>query len=211
MKLHGPCIVLALLLATASTGARAQSADDDYTTMLGYLAQTHIEDRAFAGANGAISVNMAAGDLNLQSNVRALASGTQGNATATTQQLQLNDTSSLPTHAITRIGGDAFRNASGMVSINQASGNANTEINSVAVTLAQQGIREASDDFLSSSGIASAERRQQEIPGTPASTTHRKVAVESSAFQGFDGVLQLNQIAGSGNTTGNHLVVSGHP
>jgi hypothetical protein len=34
------------------------------------------------------------------------------------------------------------------------------------------------------------------------------VAVEASALQGFDGVLQLNQIAGSGNATANQLSIS---
>ncbi len=211
MKSCVPQGVLALLLALAWTGAHAQPSDDDYAVMLGYLAQTRIEDRAFSGASGAIGVNMAAGDLNLQSNARSFSSGGQARAMATEQQQHINDTPDLPAQAIARIGGDAFRNASGLVSINQASGNANTELNSVVVTLAQQGIREASDDFLSSSGIASAERQRQGIPGTSATTTNRKVAVESSAFQGFEGVLQLNQIAGSGNATGNHLVVSGHP
>lgn len=202
---------LALLLASTCAGANAQPPEDDYAAMLGYLAQTRIEDRAFSGANGAVSVNMVAGDLNLQSNMRSLASGNQAQAMAMAQQRHSNDTPDLPAQAIATIGDNAFRNASGLVSINQASGSGNTELNSVVVTLAQQGIREASYDFLSSSGPASAEQRQQGIPGTSAPPTNRKVAVESSAFQGFDGVLQLNQIAGSGNASGNHLVVSGSP
>ena len=40
-------------------------------------------------------------------------------------------------------------------------------------------------------------------------TTHtRKVGVESSALRGFEGVLQLNQVAGMANATENRLQVT---
>ena len=77
----------------------------------------------------------------------------------------------------------------------------------VTATLAQQGIRESNDEALASSGaLVSAGGQAAVTRGRPAGT--RSVAVEATALQGFDGVLQLNQIAGSGNATANQLSIS---
>ncbi len=43
-------------------------------------------------------------------------------------------------------------------------------------------------------------------PGASANAS-RSVAVEATALQGFNGVLQLNQVAGSGNATSNQLAL----
>ena len=110
-------------------------------------------------------------------------------------------------HASATIGGDALAGASGMASINQASGSGNAEMNVITATLAQQGIRETSEEALASVGsIASAGGQGSvDAPGSPGT---RRVGVEASALRGFDGVLQLNQIAGSGNATDNQLSIS---
>ncbi|NZA25010.1 hypothetical protein H0E84_01300 [Luteimonas sp. SJ-92] len=194
----------ALLLPCA--WAQAQEADD-YAAMLGWLAETRIEERAFAGASGAIAVNMAAGDLNQQANLRSLAVGDGAHASASARQRSLADVADAPHGAAAVIGGRAFAGASGMVSINQASGSGNAELNAIAVTLAQQGIRETSDEQLSSPAFASAGLEHRPNQGE-AETVDRKVAVDASALQGFEGVFQLNQIAGSGNAADNHFVMS---
>ncbi len=111
-----------------------------------------------------------------------------------------------PSHASARIGGDALAGASGIASINQASGSGNAEYNAVALLLAEQGIRETPDSQLSSSVSASAEL--QPAPNPAGRTASRNVAVEATALRGFEGVLQLNQIAGSANETGNVLTLS---
>ena len=95
--------------------------------------------------------------------------------------------------------------ASGIASINQASGGGNAELNSVTATLATQGIREASDEAMASSA-AFASAGGQPAVSDPRAT--RKVGVDASAMRGFDGVLQLNQIAGSANATENRLGIS---
>jgi len=59
---------------------------------------------------------------------------------------------------------------------------------------------------LSAAGFASAER--QRAPHPAGKTASRNVAVEATALRGFEGVLQLNQIAGSANSIGNQLVLS---
>lgn len=194
------------LLAGPFGGARAQHADE-YAAMLDWLAETRIDERALAGASGAIAVNMAAGDLNQQANLRSMAVGTGASAGIDARQRSLGDVANAPRAATAVIGGQAFDGAGGMVSINQASGSGNAELNAIAVTLAHQGIRETSDEQLSSPAFASAGLEHRPGRGE-ADAADRKVAVEASALQGFEGVFQLNQIAGSGNATDNHFVMS---
>lgn len=199
---------LALLLALAC-GMPHVAAADEYADMLGYLADSRIDERAFAGSQGAIAINQAAGDHNLQANLRSLAQGERAHASAHARQrgADVLTPSSLPDEAQAVIGGDAFRGASGLVSINQASGVANAELNVVTATLANQGIREAGDAWLASSVLASAGLSGPAVQdGSDTATRH--VGVERTALHGFEGVLQLNQIAGAGNTTDNTLVIS---
>lgn len=197
------CLVLCLAAMLWSPAVAAQSSDG-YADMLDYLANSRIDGRAFARSSGAIGANLAAGDHNLQTNLRSFASGGHGDASANATQRRPNDQYDTPTHAAASIGGQAFRQASGLVSINQASGSGNAEVNLVAATLAHQGIREATDGNLLSTVSASAGGQVSPNPGVARSGT-RTVAVESAAMQGFDGVLQLNQIAGSGNSISNQL------
>lgn len=201
----GMVALAAAMLAGTCGGALAQEADG-YDAMLSWLADTHIDDRAFSGASGALAVNMAAGDLNQQANLRSVAAGEYAAASAWAQQHHDGDYAQPPAQATARIGGGAFSGASGIASINQASGVGNTELNVVTAALAQRGIREANDDFLSSPAFASAGPQYAKGPGA-AETDTREVDVEASALQGFSGVLQLNQVAGSGNATGNQLLI----
>lgn len=197
-------IVIVGLASLAATPAYA--GDDDYAAMLGYLASNRIDGNAFKGASGAAAVNMAAGDLNQQANLRAFASG--GHVTILSSQLRRNDIHDEPTSADVSIGGNAFAGGSGLSSINQASGSSNAQLNAVAAQLTAQGIREATDDSLSTAVSASA--GGQSASDTEASNDNatRRTAVESSAMQGYQGVMQLNQAAGSGNATSNQLLLS---
>ena len=199
-------MLLAALLLVPAAQVAGQGRDD-YAAMLEYLAQTRIADRAFGGANGAIAINMAAGDFNQQANLRSMAVGQSATASAGALQRSQASQATAPVHASAVISGNAFQGASGLVSINQASGAANAELNAVAVALAQRGIRETPDELLSSTGFASAGLQATAEPGA-ARTQTRGVGVEGSALQGFDGVLQLNQAAGMGNATENRLLIS---
>ncbi|HEY9253315.1 MAG TPA: hypothetical protein VIP30_02120 [Stenotrophomonas sp.] len=199
LRLLTSLLLLALLPSTA-----AAQAGDDYAQMLGYLADSRIDGRALAGASGAIAVNQAAGDHNLQANLRALANGGRAQASVHSTQLYASDRYDTPRAASATLAGEALAGASGIASINQASGSGNAELNVVTATLADQGIRETNDDTLAS--FASAGGQGQVEKDQPGGT--RNVAVESTALRGFGGVLQLNQIAGSGNATGNQLSLS---
>ncbi|KAG0923264.1 hypothetical protein G6F32_014335 [Rhizopus arrhizus] len=123
--------------------------------MLAYLDLARIEGRALAGASGAIAVNQAAGDFNLQANLRGIARAERADVAISAQQLQNgNRVLSAPLHAAAHIGGEALAGASGIASINQASGSANTTLNVVSATLARQGIRETDDTALAAEGSA---------------------------------------------------------
>jgi len=203
-------ILLLLTLLLASPGSRAGDPPqgmDDYAAMLGYLATARIDNHAFRGAEGAIAVNMAAGDLNRQANLRAFAGA--GNAAIQSRQLQRDDRGDGPLAASVSIGDQAFAGAGGLTSINQAGGSGNAQLNAVAAALTAQGIRETTDATLSSAVSASAGGQHPLVP--KGSAGHRDVAVEASAMQGYQGVLQLNQAAGSGNATGNQLLLSMAP
>ena len=197
-----PCTVRAQTPYTANTSG------DDYAGLLGYLADSRVDGQALAGSRGAIAANLAAGDGNLQANLRAMSVGEHARVELRGVQQQRSNQYDEVREASASIGGQALQGASGLVSINQASGNGNAEMNIVSAALATQGIRETSDEALASpTYLASAGGRPSEGPGSANAGT-RKVAVESSALQGFEGVLQLNQIAGSANATGNQLSLS---
>lgn len=199
-----------LLLILPATPLIAQG--DDYSGMLAYLDVARIDGHTLAGANGAIAVNQAAGDLNLQANLRGIATGDHADVSIGNRQLHGgNRVLGAPLHATAVIDGTALAGASGIASINQASGIANTTLNVVSATLARQGIRETDDAALAAEGSALAGGRDD--TGRGVATGTRSAGVTSTALRGFDGVLQLNQIAGNGNATANvlGLVVQDRP
>lgn len=165
-----------LLLILPATPLIAQA--DDYSGMLAYLDVARIDGHALAGANGAIAVNQAAGDLNLQANLRGIATGEHADVSIGNRQLRGgNRVLGAPVHATAVIDGKALAGASGIASINQASGIANTTLNVVSATLARQGIRETDDTALAAEGSAlagggttpfAASRRAPAAPVSPA-------------------------------------------
>ena len=207
-----PRLAISAVATLFCSAAIAAQPGDGYADMLDYLASTRIDGRAFVDASGAVGANLAAGDHNLQANLRSFASGGQAGSIASARQQHDNNHIGTPTHASATIGGVAFGHASGLVSINQASGSGNAETNLVAAALAHQGIRESTDGSLLSAVSASAGGQASPNPDVARPGT-RNVAVESTAMQGFEGILQLNQIAGSGNSISNQLALSveGHP
>ena len=192
-------LVASLPLATAH-------AQDDPYQALGYLTSTRIDGNAMRGTTGVSGVNMAAGDFNQQANLHAFAAG--GNVSVQSRQVRENNRGNQPYAASTSIGGSAYGGGSGIASINQASGSQNAQLNVVAAALASQGIREATAGALSTAVSASAGGQD---PNSVASDGTRSATVESSAMQGYQGVLQLNQAAGSGNVTSNQVLLDLSP
>jgi hypothetical protein len=189
--------------------AFAQSADG-YSAMLNYLDNNTIGGNALQGTQGVTAVNTAAGNGNLQGNLHAFASGGQAQALIQAQQHARNYLPGGTLYANATITGHAYDNGQGIASINQVSGNSNTQLNGVAVQLASQGIREATDGTLSAAVSASAGGQPSSNPHAQAGGT-RSVGVDPSAMEGFNGVMQLNQVAGSGNASDNLLLLSAPP
>lgn len=167
--------------------------------------QTTIEDRALQGFRGAVQLNMAAGDGNLQSNSAAIASGSDATADAqVSQQVEITsnmNSGSVPGENRVQIQQQAVNDARGWISINQAAGPANVQSNSMGVALGIEGSalsRKGLDQVLSGNqapglnpdGLAEADNR---------------LDIDSSAFDGSRGVIQVNQSAGKGNATHNRV------
>lgn len=169
-------------------------------TLPAYIDQSVIGGNVMAGASGALAVNQAAGDMNQQVNAAAIAYNPQGGASAQTGIVQssTNTRGSLPNVAATSIEGSAFANTSGVLAVNQASGFANSQANSTAIAIGINGVV-ITDSVLAETvpaagGLVKAGNEQ-------AST--REVSVSETAFQNAQGVVQLNQTAGSGNSSAN--------
>jgi hypothetical protein len=207
MNMRHTAALTLMLAALAMLSPGASAGDDDYAAMLGYLTRSHLEGNALQGAQGNVTVNLAAGDLNSQANLRAFASGSAAQAQIDVRQRLRANQANAPLEASAIIAGHVLSGAHGLVSINQVSGSANTQLNAVAAALADQGIRETTDGSLSAAVSTSAEVQPGTESGAPGEGT-RSVAVTAGAMQGFRGVLQLNQTAGSGNATGNILSLS---
>lgn len=200
-------VVLLPLACLWPLPATAQQ-QDDYASMLGYLAAvSRIDGQAFSGSGGAVRINQAAGDLNLQANLQGMAVGQQARVQLEVWQRHAGDSATAPLRATVAIADGAFTDASGLYSINQVAGSGNAQFNTVAATLARLGIQEADDAAMATDAAMPAGGAPSPL-GQPGAL--RKAEVSASAMLGFRGVLQLNQIAGSGNETGNRLEISVH-
>lgn len=184
----------ALALAQASTA-------DPYSQMLAYLTHSRLEGQVLAGASGSIKLNQAAGDLNRQYNGHALATGRQaGVQLAITQHGNDPLATDTPLHARAELAGQVLAGASGLASLNQASGQANDQANAVAVAVSG-----------SAGQVQPSALPVQTLPlpaspaQRPAAAGIRQALVAGDALRGYAGVLQLNQIAGSFNAVENRL------
>lgn len=185
--------------------ARADSAPEagpsDYDWMLAVLNDNHVGDRFGQGASGNVAVNSAAGSNNLQGNLRVI-NGRLGAAQRVDNPAPTGATARVDQ---TLIDGQAFAGVRGALGVNQVAGNDNAQINTVALgathpirtlepaTPARESDTAARDDGQSSE----------------ASLNRYRAVVADTAFTGFGGVLQINQVSGARNVTGNHFSISG--
>ncbi len=197
--------ILVLVLAMPLHAADPNS--DNYDAMLSYLTTSHIGGQALAGATGAIAVNIAAGDANLQSNTRAIVVGDFASLRLIQGQQIVASQATAPDAMHSVIDGNAFAGARGLLSINQVSGVANRESNAIAIVLASQGIEEATNQRLAATSV-NPDGVTGGRPQGASSSSRRSAVVSSTAFEGSEGVVQLNQIAGMGNTAVNRLLIT---
>lgn len=184
---------LSLLALFACTAAMADSGVQAVNT-----ATLHNSGSDYRGN---FNVNQAAGDQQQQTNVRAIAIGTE--ASATTQVRQRLDTPANPSmDAASSIGGSAFSNGNGVLGVNQGAGANNQMANvmRISISAAPQSV---DDSALSQQNVAFAPNSG--ATGTPIGS--RQVVTSDQAFTGSRGVIQVNQSAGVGNRMANTLSI----
>ena len=166
-----------------------------------YVTRSVIDGNALSDVRGRFAVNMAAGDSNAQTNAGALATGLDGGTAAAlvgVHQATGWIRATAPDLSIAVIGGRAFANSSGAVSVNQTSGVGNTQANGMAVAVGFD-VEAASESVLAAtaSGVG--------LGGPARGANMKAVSISDSAFRGSRGLVQINQSAGSGNSTANNF------
>lgn len=174
------------------------------------FAETLLENSSLINGNvlqgqGRIGVNMAAGDQNAQINAAALAVSYGQGAHATLdleQNVRLTE-AEWAHDSTSTITENAFSNVTGVISVNQVSGLGNAQVNAVAIGLGIEG------EAITEIGLASATTGYN-AELAPIDTGHREARIDDKAFDGSSGLIQVNQLAGSGNATANsfHLNIS---
>jgi len=150
---------------------------------------------------GNFNVNQAAGDQQQQTNVRAIAIGTEASATTIVNQ-RLNTPANPSMNATATIGGAAFSNGNGVLGVNQSAGANNQMANvmRISISAAPQAV---DDSALSQQNVALLP--SSGATGTPIGS--RQVVTSDQAFTGSRGVIQVNQSAGVGNRMANTLSI----
>lgn len=196
-------ILLSVLMTTPlMLGAQLARGQDELPELPGYTAQSVIDSNALNGVRGRFAVNMAAGDSNAQANAAAVALGGQGNLAVGliggAQVIDLKQTDS-PDTSVALIGNHAFAHSSGMISINQTSGTGNAQANGAALAL---GYKEVIAESVLSATTSNA------VPmDTKTGKSHQAASIHDTAFNGARGLVQVNQSAGSGNSTANNFAL----
>lgn len=191
-----PFLVLALFIE----GAWAQSASQS-------ASHSAIQDAVLAGGVGNIAVNNSAGAGNAQANIAVIGVGAESaGAAIRSRQVAARSTNGAigEGHASAEIGSNAFRNASGIIAVNQSSGAGNAQSNLIAIAVGP--FAEVPIDQLGS--VNAAEDGSSLGASRSDSGRTRRSAIADSAFAGASGIVQVNQLAGSGNTTANVFALS---
>ncbi|MDP1595909.1 MAG: hypothetical protein Q8S46_01120 [Methylotenera sp.] len=177
-------------------------AQDPLPDLPGYVTQSVIDSNVLSHVRGRFAVNMTAGDSNVQANAAAVALGAEGgSAIGLVGGIQVTDPrqGNLPDLATASIGSNVFANSSGLISVNQSSGVGNAQANGVAFAM---GFEEVVAESVLSAATSNV------VPtGAGAGKSHQAVSINDSAFDGAHGLVQVNQSAGSGNSTANNFAL----
>jgi hypothetical protein len=161
-----------------------------------------IGDHAGAGSQGRTAINQAAGAGNAQANLAALAYAQEGIAMADTHSLQGATPAQRAAAASAVIEGSAFNDTSGALSLNQAAGASNLQLNTIAIGTGGWLLANADDAALAETAGAGTSTE-----GTATASPDRRALIDIGAFRGSQGVVQVNQTAGVGNLSTNAIVL----
>jgi hypothetical protein len=198
-----PRKLIEILLFTTVFGSYAlSSTGQELNNGLPYSTDKSIIDgNALSNVHGRITVNMAAGDSNRQMNAGAFAIDQNGGlATAlTTSHQAINSTNATPADFSTAlINGNAFAGSTGAISINQTSGVLNSQANGLAFALGSE-VEAVSESVLSDTHSGAG------LIDSDATMGNATADIADTAFVGARGLIQINQSAGSRNTTANNF------
>lgn len=193
-------VLMTSLLMLCSYDLSAQ--DDTFEISMGYITHSVIESSALNGVRGRFALNMASGDSNTQKNAAAIAldaNGAPAIGLATGIQAISFRQVGTPDLSVAVIGNHAFAHSSGMISVNQTSGVGNAQANGASLAL---GYEEVVAESVLSSTTSGA------VPiGVVAGKGRQAVSIHDTAFHGARGLVQVNQSAGSGNSTANNFAL----
>lgn len=164
--------------------------------------QAFIGENAGAGSQGRIAVNQAAGAGNAQANLAAFAHAQNGIGLADTYSRQRATPAQRAAAASATIDGSAFDGTSGALSLNQAAGSSNLQLNTIAIGAGGFQLTHADDAALAETAVAGTSTE-----GTATATPERRALIDMDAFRGSQGVVQVNQTAGVGNLSTNAIVL----
>jgi hypothetical protein len=188
-------------LATATLTALLTMPGITHAQMIGApVSQNVISDTALSNTTGNISVNTTAGSGNAQTSMTAIGiSDMLATGTLVSQQQLAPGRYVSSGQDYAAILDQAFTSARGVVKVNQSSGNNNAQANLV-------GIAAGTLSEVSLVQLSQVDASQQMPNGSSnnVNNARRQVAeIADSAFVGARGVVQVNQVAGSGNSTAN--------
>jgi hypothetical protein len=159
------------------------------------------------GSQGIIELNQDAGDSNNQGNAVAIAATASDTSAAIASvvlesEQRASASTSEPTVQSNTISG-SFNNTSGIVQLNQTTGQGNVQLNAIAVAFA------AGADF--SPALTDVQLHAVAAPVSGGGTSSAAVGSTNSlsdSFNGFKGIAQVQQIAGDSNVVVNVVAIA---
>lgn len=185
-RITTPYTAAALLLCSLSAAAASQHQD-----------VSHIAPGSLNDVSGVIGINMAAGDNNAQANLHSIAIGENAQV-AHRNQMTVN-ASSTDGAASASIEAGTLNNAYGLISVNQAAGSGNIQLNSMAIALGEN-VQISSVDLLTVR-VANNDGAENTEEGLGI----KNIYLDKNALNGAAGAIQVSQIAGHGNIAVNRV------
>lgn len=193
-----PRVFCMLALGAAAAAHAAPPAD-----------RAHIGDAAARDAQGRVALNQAAGHGNAQANIAAIALSSDAGLIRLDvgQHVMAGDAAR---DASARLDAQALSNTHGLLSVNQVAGSGNAQVNAFGLGRADlasgalelvQNVEGLGDAALA----AVAGNAPVDTAAAPAPL--REAVIAGDALRGSQGVVQLNQTAGTGNRAANAIVL----
>jgi hypothetical protein len=157
-----------------------------------------------AQVDGRTALNIVAGVGNAQANVASIAVGAGESHSSASQSVAARVD---PRDAVADIGGNVLASGRGLTSINQVAGAANAQANLVAIGVSAGVELVQSIDVALLADVAAGEPLPADALDSTQPASTREARIGGAAFQGPQGVLQINQTAGVGNASANAIVL----